>query len=368
MRILVYDNTQMTMRGGRYFCASETGKFAQELANLGNDVTMFGQQIEDATSTSSFDILSGGIKTAGLKRYKSKLYSYLLLYLLSIKYIARANFIYFFYPTSFKYLPYVCRLLGKKFGLYIRGTKGVDNSFSKMLYKRAYVVFTVASSFTDMVNTVSNKKNAYTIRPMIAYSDLDVVKDRHYQPKPKYSILYLCRIEKDKGIDELITAINNLIKGGITNFHLRIVGGGGYLETMKSRVDSLQIGEYVSFKGAIMDKGTITNCYREADLYILPSYHEGFPRTLYEAMIFGTPIITTFVGGIPSLMVDNQNCVRIEAHSVKSIEEKIKFALNNYDLMGDYAKNATQTVIKVVDSNRLSHAQDVDRIVRQIQK
>ena len=67
-------------------------------------------------------------------------------------------------------------------------------------------------------------------------------------------------------------------------------------------------------------------------------------------------------------MVDKENCRRLEPRSVKSIEEGIEFATKCYDVMGRYAKNATQTVLKVVDPNRLSHAQDVDRVVRLIKK
>ena len=107
--------------------------------------------------------------------------------------------------------------------------------------------------------------------------------------------------------------------------------------------------------------------YMESDIYILPTYYrEGFPRTLYEAMIFGTPILTSFVSGIPSLMVDKFNCLKITERSVKSIEDGILFAINNYELMGTYANNATQTVLKVIDPKRLSHAQDVDRVIRHV--
>ena len=85
-------------------------------------------------------------------------------------------------------------------------------------------------------------------------------------------------------------------------------------------------------------------------------------------MFFGTPILTTFVSGIPSLMVDGHNCKRIMEHSVKSIEDGLCFAMNSYDTMGIYANNATQTVLQVINPQRLSHAQDVDKVIRSIDK
>lgn len=369
MNILLYDNTQMAVKDGRFYCASGTGKFAQELVQLGNTVTMYGQQVEDATSTSSFDILGGGVKVAGLRRYKNKIISYLMLYLVSVKYIARVDFVYFFYPTSYRYLPFVCRLLGKKYGLYVRGDENVDNRISRILYKHAYVIFTVAEYFTDMVNHYNKHQGGHTIRPMISYTDKDVVRNRVYEEKEKYNILFLCRMQKEKGIGELLEAVHNLKTKGVSNFSLTVVGGGPFLEDVKRLVCEYGIVDMVSIEGVVNDEERKKKYYSDADIYILPTYYkEGFPRTLYEAMIFGTPILTTFVSGISSLMVDMENCKKLEPRSVKSIEEGIDFAIRFYDAMGRYAQNATQTVLKVVDSGRLSHAQDVDRIVHQIKK
>lgn len=367
MRILLFDNTQMIVKFGRYYCATGTGEFAQELVQLGHNVTMYGQQVEDKSSTSSFDILSAGVNVSSMGRKSNKLLSYLLLYLKSVKYIIKSDFVYFFYPTSYRYLPIVCRLLGKKYGLYVRGDENVDNKFSKFLYKKAFVVFTVAQYYTDMVNDASKKQNGHTIRPMISYTDKDVVTDRIYSAKEKYNILFLCRIQKEKGINELLEAVKNLTIKGVKNFHLKVVGGGSYLDQVRGIVKEFGIGEWVSIEGAVNDEGKKRSYYSESDIYILPTYYrEGFPRTLYEAMIFGTPILTTFVSGIPSLMIDGLNCKRITERSVKSIEEGLDFAMRSYETMGEYAKNATQTVLKVVDPNRLSHAQDVDRIVKSI--
>lgn len=358
----------MVVKDGRYYCASGTGEFARELVELGNEVTMFGQQVVDPSSTSSYDILEGGIIVAGLKKYNNKILSYLLLYFYSIKYIVKSDFVYFFYPTSYCYLPFLCRFLRKKFGLYIRGAKGVDSDLSKALYNRAYVVFTVASFFTDIVNNSSKSGCGHTIRPMISYTYKDIVLDRQYVAKGNYNFLFLCRIEKDKGIDELLEAISNLSERGVKNYHFTVVGGGGYLETVKRKIQSLKLSPYISLEGAVKDENKKKDYYQKADIYILPTYHEGFPRTLYEAMVYGTPIITTFVGGIPSLMVDGKNCVKIKERSAKSIEGKILFAIDNYEKMGEYAHNATKTVQEVLAPDRLSHAQDVDRVVRQIKK
>src|SRR5690606_31957169 len=126
----------------------------------------------------------------------------------------------------------------------------------------------------------------------------------------------------------------------------------GFLKKAIDISSKIGISESINFKGAVFDTQKIKDFYLKADIYILPTYHEGFPRTLYEAMIYGTPIITTFVGGIPYLMKDKFNCLKIEPKSVESIVDALVYSINNYEKMLDCAKNAQTTVKPIIRSSR----------------
>lgn len=367
MRILLFDNTQMICREGRMCCVDGTGKFAKELVGLGHEVTMFGQNIIDPASISNFDIEANGIKTQSYRRGKIKVWDYLKLYFHALIAAFKSDFVYLFYPTSYSYFILLCRLFGIKYGLYIRGTVGVESRVSKMIYKGASLVCTVSDVFTDKVNSVNKKGVAHTIKPMTPYSEKDII-DRDYKTPERFNIMILCRIEKEKGISELLNAIAHLKHQAKDRFHLNIVGDGGYLAESKKIVEDLGINEEVSFIGAVNDKVQKQKWFEDSDIYILPTYHEGFPRTLYEAMIYGTPIITTLVGGIPALMKDGVNCLAIEKQSVDSIVSKLRYAMEHYEEMIQYALTAKETVYKVVDSHRPTHAQDVDNAIRGFNK
>ncbi|OOG64239.1 glycosyltransferase family 4 protein [Flavobacterium sp. A45] len=360
MKILLFDNSALLEMNNDYCIEMRTGEFAKELQSLGNEVTFFGQILPGTKNTTDvFKLKANGLKVTGLKRKKSKIWSYLTLYISAIPSIYRSDFVYFFYPTAFKYLMLICWLFRKKYGLYIRGMDNLKDFDSKLFYKNAYAIFTVADTFTDYVNGVSNKGNAQTIRPMITYSSLDIIqqKDRLIN-KGRFDILYLGRMANDKGIIELIYAAQILKKEKIT-FHINLVGSGEYIDELKKLVTQLSVGELVSFIGPIFDKDEIMKCYLTHHIYILPTYHEGFPRTLYEAMIFGTPIITTFVGGIAGLMKNDCNCLEIKPKSVQSIVESIKFAIENPNRMTTLSENAKTTIEKVFEERRFSHAEDL---------
>ena len=241
--------------------------------------------------------------------------------------------------------------------------KGLNDRVSRWIYKNACTIFTVSDYFTQFVNNIVVKNIANTIRPMIPFNEKDIVTKREYKEKDIYNILFLGRLDKEKGIEELLKAANILNKQK-KNFILTIVGDGEFMEKAKEITNNLRINRIVKFSGGIYDTNEIKEYYKNSDIYILPTYYpEGFPRTLYEAMIFGTPIITTFISGIPALMKDDFNCKEIKPKSVESIVEVLTYAMNNYPKMGELAKNGTKTVAKIIDSKRLTHAQHLNQIL-----
>lgn len=363
MKILLFDNSGMNSSGNDFLVETKTGNFAKELKNSGNEVTFFGQKLPPSDNTIHvFGIKQNGMKACGLNRRKNKVLNYFLLYLKVIPAVLKTDFVYIFYPTSFKYVTILSKLFGKKYGLYIRGMRGLNDRVSHWIYKNAYTIFTVSDYFTQYVNNIVGKNIANTIRPMIPFNEKDIVTNREYKEKDIYNILFLGRLDREKGIEELLKAVNILNKQK-KNFILTIVGDGEFMGKVKEIANNLEIENLVKFTGAIYNSSEIKECYQNSDIYILPTYHEGFPRTLYEAMIFGTPIITTLVGGIPALMKDDFNCKEIRPKSVESIVDVLTFAMNNYPKMGELAKNGTKTVAKIIDSKRLTHAQHLNQIL-----
>lgn len=364
MKILFLDNAGLHAHNNKLCCEPNTGNFAKELTELGNDVIFYGQRIGSGDCVHSFCIEDNGMKIISLKRKKNKLYNYLCLYLKLFFVIKQVDFVYIYYPTSFKYVSIICKLLGIKYGMYIRGMNGLNDKISRWNYKNAFTVFTVSEYFTKFVNDIVGNKIANTIRPMIPFTEKDIVYNRSYDIKKKrFEILFLARVAEDKGIRELFAALKDLSQEGY-KFHVTFVGDGEFMEQAKSLIEYLGLESLVEIRGAIYDVDEKKKCFLNSDIYVLPTYHEGFPRTLYEAMIFGTPIITTFVGGIPALMKDGFNCKRIEPRSVESIYNGLKFAMDNYGKMVEFAKNGFDTVFNIVDSKRLRHAQQLNQIIR----
>jgi len=362
MKILLLDNSSLTPCGNGYCVEPKTGAFTVELQDKGNKITIYGQKESAVDTVHTFSLTENNINVSGLKRKRNKLLNYVLLYLRIIPEIFKANFVYIFYPTSFKYIPLLCWIFRKKFGLYVRGMNGIEDTISVWNYKKAFTIFTVSDFFTSMINNKINKNKAHTIKPMIPFSEKDVMFNREYNNSKKTSILFLGRLVHDKGIAELLKAAQ-ILNHKAYDFELNLVGSGEFLQKAKQLIQEYSIDDIVFVRGAVFEPEEVKSYYINAHLYVLPTYHEGFPRTLYEAMIFGTPIITTFVGGIPTLMKDGFNCKEINPKSVESIVEGLEFAINNYHKMTEFAKNGTALVTKIVDGNRPTHAEHLNKLL-----
>jgi glycosyltransferase involved in cell wall biosynthesis len=147
-------------------------------------------------------------------------------------------------------------------------------------------------------------------------------------------LLYTGRIDWLKGLKELLQALKILRNTGIPAT-LHLVGW----EENKSRpvemglmvlAEELNLQEFVHFHGSKKLGPELNVIYRSCDVYVLPSYHEGFPRSIWEAMANSLPVVTTSVGSIPYFIEDRKNALIVAPKDhielASAIEEVIKNA------------------------------------------
>jgi glycosyltransferase involved in cell wall biosynthesis len=124
-------------------------------------------------------------------------------------------------------------------------------------------------------------------------------------PSGRKIALFLHRVVPRKGAHFLPEIARRIVKeaGPVT---FLVAGGGPYLEELRRRIDAENLGADFDFRGWVPNKD-VPDYFRAADLYLMPSEEEGFPRVLLEAMAAGCPFIAFDVGGVrdilpPSLM------------------------------------------------------------------
>ena len=127
-----------------------------------------------------------------------------------------------------------------------------------------------------------------------------------FQPLPRrsrsscFELLCVARLVPIKGHLVLLAALSNLARKG-KNFQLRLVGDGPLREQLRRKAEHLGLGPLILFEGNVPQSRVRTLC-ETADAFVLPSFAEGVPIALMEAMAMELPCIATFVGGIPELI------------------------------------------------------------------
>jgi len=139
-------------------------------------------------------------------------------------------------------------------------------------------------------------------------------------------LLYTGRIHLQKGIYELVEVTARLRKLG-QDVVLDLVGwaepGDSILNTVRDLAQRRGVGSRVHYHGFHAVGPELSAFYRQADIYVLASRQESFPRTLWEAMAHGLPVVASAVGSIPFLLQHNETARLAEPANVDSLLDAI---------------------------------------------
>jgi glycosyltransferase involved in cell wall biosynthesis len=151
-------------------------------------------------------------------------------------------------------------------------------------------------------------------------------------------LLFLGKICDNKGIFDLITYLKT--NHYFLNDQIKLViAGNGETERLKNVLQDPVLNKRITYNGWIAghEKNVLIS---ECDLFILPSYIEGLPVSILEAMAGGKAIIATNVGGIPSIVQNNYNGFLFEPGSFSQLEQIFSTIFFNKELLVKYNKNS----------------------------
>ncbi len=208
--------------------------------------------------------------------------------------------------------------------------------FFRLTYGQAAAMIVLASDFRDHLRAYGFKRNIYlettTVDDVILNFHIDNTL-RNSRPIPAYkkeiTLLFLARIEKNKGIYETLDSFSDLSKR-YSNLRLIIAGTGGELQLAQDYACNNHI-KNVEFVGWITgnEKARILN---KSDIYVFPSFHgEGMPNSLLEAMASGLTIVTTNVGGIKDFFEPGKMGEYVNSQDTSDLTIKLEKIIDNQD-------------------------------------
>lgn len=346
MKIVVIGNGAAAVDSdGVSYVNRHTGIFLSDVARLGNHVTFIEPQEKLRPDTDLHDFpLPKSIRSRPLDRRRISWF-FRTLSLALFDYF-RADFVYIFYPGTLpRLVARLCVTTSKPFGLYLRGERFSVEGANAAVFRRARFIVSVSKSLASVIAPLNS--NILPIRPMLDFTAADALL-RNYSLRARNSVklLFVGRLEPAKGVPELLEAAEILRTRGFC-FELTLVGGGPLYDGLSQRYGD-RLGANIRMTGTISHKAQLMRAYEDADIFVLPTHHEGFPRVLYEAMIKSAVIVTTMVGGIPGLMVDGKNCVAIPVRSPHAIAAAVERVSGDLEQMQRLSENGLKTVLNVL--------------------
>jgi glycosyltransferase involved in cell wall biosynthesis len=201
-------------------------------------------------------------------------------------------------------VPYLFHLHDGRFpAFYERGCNGFTKSCVRAVLRKAARVVVLTRRWCEEVRNIEPAAKVVIIGNPVAVSTF-VPSQR-----PARSVLFLGWLHRDKGVLDLLHAMPEVLRS--VPDATFVLAGSGDVDTVMSLARSLGVEQAVRLPGWV-DGAEKSNLLREADVFVLPSYYEGLPLGVLEAMACGVPVVATAVGGIPDVIDDRTNGLLVD--------------------------------------------------------
>lgn len=174
-------------------------------------------------------------------------------------------------------------------------------------------------------------------KAMKIYNPIEYIPEKILSYDERRDFIFSGRLENVKNVDVIIKRYNTLPAYIKQNNKLHLIGTGTRENNLKTLVNELNLTEKVIFHGLVPNEKSISLTSRSYIL-LMASSHEGFPMTIAESLTVGTPVISTNVGDIRSVLKDGINGYLLPANfTSEEFNERITSILSDYERFSENA-------------------------------
>lgn len=242
----------------------------------------------------------------------------------------------FIYLASWKKIPIVNHIHGADFDTFYKSASSLKKNRIKKVYNKCQILLALSEEW---------KKNLEMIVPadkVVILENYCRIPDLQKNIKKKQT-LFMGEIGKRKGCFDLPEIYRKAVAKG-EKVPL-IVAGDGALSEVKNLFEEKNLSDIVSFPGWIRGDDKL-KILRESAIFLFPTYHEGMPMAVLEAMAYGMAIISTNVGGIPKLIEDGVSGYLCEPGDVERLADRLAELFMDEEKRKSFGDAARQHAIK----------------------
>lgn len=218
-------------------------------------------------------------------------------------------------------IPVILHLHGAEFAIFYQQEMGrLRQRLIRGLFDQVSCVVVLSSAWKTWVESISRNPQIEAIyNPVMVPSAA-----QDWLLRVSGEVLFLGRLGKRKGSYDLLNAVSRMS----VHRPCLLLGGDGEVEQTRAMADTLGMGTNVQLLGWV-DLPARTALLNRAKVYCLPSYNEGLPMSVLEAMAAGLPVISTPVGGIPEALSDGVEGFLVEPGDIDALGDRIERLLSD---------------------------------------
>jgi glycosyltransferase involved in cell wall biosynthesis len=173
--------------------------------------------------------------------------------------------------------------------------------------------------------------------------DISAVSSQQRPCEGALKLLYVGGLSVLKGVDVLIQACGMLKQRGVI-FSLKLIGEGMLEKDLRNMVKEMDLSDVVSFAGKV-SRSQLGAHYRRADLVCVPSLSDTLPSVVLEALISGTPVLGSDVGGIPFMVKEGLNGLLVPPKDHEALSDAIESLYQKPERLAQLKENARPSVL-----------------------
>jgi glycosyltransferase involved in cell wall biosynthesis len=311
-----------------------------------------GKYFENKKGIRSYQLDHRKVSNLGFNRATNYIRTQILITIALSKLRKNVNSWLFFTGAEGLALPIlIARFLGKKVvivsaGSSVKSAEAAKDTFTIILTFLQYFAYRLAHTIVLYSQNIVGERHIekFTHKIVIAqnhFIDIDRFKITFPLTKREKVVAFVGRLSEEKGILNFLKAVPIVIHNDQT-IKYQVIGDGQLLTLVKNTLENEHINDKVSLTGWTPHE-ELPKYLNRIKLLVIPSFTEGLPNIMLEAMACGTPVLATPVGAIPDIIKDGETGFIMADNTPECIAINILRVLTHSDL-DQIAKTARSLV------------------------
>lgn len=260
--------------------------------------------------------------------------------------------------ASMLHKPIVNHIHGADFDEFYRNASQKKKDKIKHTYNKCAILIALSDEWKANLEEIVNEKIIVVVENYSVLND-DAISERQEKPN-NFNVLFLGFIGQRKGCYD-IPAIAGKVLKDVPDVEF-VLAGSGEIDEVKA-LSTNNVKKHLVFPGWVRGEEK-DRLLRQADVFFLPSYNEGMPMSILDAMGYGLPIVSTTAGGIMKIVHNGINGYAIEPGNVDEFAKAIVDILKHDDLRRKMGRESVSIIEEKYSLDK--HVENIENVYRSL--